>query len=136
MEELNALYVRLSRRVEGKTPFKCFWDDIKLGVNYTPSIKYLRILGYPVFILINKEKRVQSYKVAPRAEKGILVGFKGDSIDTLSQNQDVEVTSTTTPDIGIVSEDEVDSIDSTDTESTVEDEVLVLEVDIPEQITI
>ncbi|CZS97184.1 uncharacterized protein RAG0_06335 [Rhynchosporium agropyri] len=45
-------------RVEGKTPFECFWDDIKLGVNYTPSIKYLRVLGCPVFILIDKEKRV------------------------------------------------------------------------------
>ncbi|CZT10802.1 uncharacterized protein RAG0_15160 [Rhynchosporium agropyri] len=67
-------------RVEGKTPFECFWDDIKLKVNYTPSIKYLRILGYPIFILINKEKRVQSYKVAPRAEKGILVGFESHNI--------------------------------------------------------
>ncbi|XMA15320.1 hypothetical protein WAI453_008111 [Rhynchosporium graminicola] len=61
-------------------------------------------------------------------------GAGGDSIDTLSQNQDVEVTITTTPDTGIVSEEEVDS--STDTESTVKDEVPAPEVDIPEQITI
>ncbi|XMA13681.1 hypothetical protein WAI453_006472 [Rhynchosporium graminicola] len=163
-------------RVEGKTPFECFWDDIEPGVNHTPSVKHLRVLGCPVFILIDKEKRVQSHKVAPRAEKGILVGFeghniyrclvngkvvrtshlrfdedglvtepheedaiivpqtRGDSIDTLSQNQDVEVTIATTPDTGIVSEEEVDS--GTDAESTVEDEVPAPEVDIPEQIAI
>ncbi|XMA11520.1 hypothetical protein WAI453_004311 [Rhynchosporium graminicola] len=80
MKELNALYVRLSRRVEGKTPFECFWDGIEPGVNYTPSVKHLRALGCPVFILIDKEKRVQSHKVAPRAEKGILVGFEGHNI--------------------------------------------------------
>ncbi|XMA07535.1 hypothetical protein WAI453_000326 [Rhynchosporium graminicola] len=96
-------------RVEGKTPFECFWDDIEPGVNYTPSIKYLRVLGCPIFILINKEKRVQSYKVAPRAEKGIT-----------SQDKDSEV--------------EIDSTE--DAESTVEDEVPAPEVDIPEQITI
>ncbi|XMA10489.1 hypothetical protein WAI453_003280 [Rhynchosporium graminicola] len=61
-------------------------------------------------------------------------GAGGDSIDTLSQNQDVEVTIATTPDTGIVSEEEVDS--GTDAESTVEDEVPAPEVDIPEQIAI
>ncbi|CZS92400.1 uncharacterized protein RAG0_02842 [Rhynchosporium agropyri] len=121
-------------------------------------------------------------KVAPRAEKGILVGFeghniyrclvngkvvrtshlrfdedglvtepheedammvpqtRGDSIDTLSQNQDVEVIGDPgTRDPGITSQDEAseDEVDSTgDAESIVTDDVPAPEVNIPEQITI
>ncbi|CZT00205.1 uncharacterized protein RAG0_08314 [Rhynchosporium agropyri] len=60
---------------------------------YTIIEKYLRVLGYPIFILINKEKRVQSYKVAPRAEKGILVGFEGYNIYRYLVNRKVVRTS-------------------------------------------
>jgi hypothetical protein len=66
--------------VENKTLFEAFWDNIKPGVNYTLLIKHLRIINCFVFILINKEKRIQSRKVVAKAEKGILMGFEEHNI--------------------------------------------------------
>lgn len=66
--------------LEGKTPYEAFWDDIEPRVSHVPSVAHLRVIGCPCFILIQQEKRVQSHKIAPRAEKGILVGFEGHNI--------------------------------------------------------
>ncbi|KAK6586176.1 hypothetical protein PZA11_001233 [Diplocarpon coronariae] len=64
----------------GKTPHEVFWDDIEPDKPHTPSVKHLRVLGCRVYVLIEKEKRTQSNKLAPRAEVGTLVGFDGRSI--------------------------------------------------------
>jgi hypothetical protein len=45
-----------------------------------PSVAHFRVLGYKVYVLIEKERRVQSQKLAPRAEVGILVRYEGASI--------------------------------------------------------
>jgi hypothetical protein len=66
--------------VEGKTLFQAFWDDIEPGAEHIPTVSHLRVLGCPVYVLIDPQKRVQSRKVAPRAELGILVGYEGYSI--------------------------------------------------------
>jgi hypothetical protein len=57
--------------IKGKTPFEAFWDEIEPGVNHTPDIAHLRVLGCKTFVLIQKERRVQSQKLASRAEVGI-----------------------------------------------------------------
>jgi hypothetical protein len=63
--------------VEGKTPYQAFMDQIEPGVDHTPSVAYFRVLGCKVYVLIEKERRVQSRKLAARAEVGILVGYEG-----------------------------------------------------------
>jgi hypothetical protein len=55
-------------------------DQIEPSVDYTPSIAHFQVLSYKVYMLIEKERRVQSQKLAPRAEVGILVGYERASI--------------------------------------------------------
>jgi hypothetical protein len=66
--------------VDGKTLYEAFMDDIEPGVDYKPSVSHIRVLGCKVYVLIEKERRVTSRKLAPRADVGILVGFEGNSI--------------------------------------------------------
>jgi hypothetical protein len=44
---------------------------------HIPLVSYIRVIGYKTYVLIEKEKRVALEKLAPYAEVGILVGFKG-----------------------------------------------------------
>jgi hypothetical protein len=44
---------------------------------HIPLASYIRVIGYKTYVLIEKEKRVVLEKLAPCAEVGILVGFKG-----------------------------------------------------------
>jgi hypothetical protein len=66
--------------IDGKTPFEAFWDEIEPAVNHTPNIAHLRVLGCKTYVIIQKERRVQSQKLASRAEVGILVGYEGHNI--------------------------------------------------------
>jgi hypothetical protein len=52
-------------------------DQIELNVNYTLLITHFRVLDYKVYILIEKERRVQSRKLVTRVKVGILMGYKG-----------------------------------------------------------
>ena len=47
---------------------------------YKPSVLHLRVLGCKTYVQISKERRITSYKVAPRAEVGILVGYDREHI--------------------------------------------------------
>ena len=67
--------------LEGKTLYQWFIDDIfGKKASHIPSVAYIRVLGRRTYVFIEKEKRVQSQKLAPRAEVGILVGFEGHHI--------------------------------------------------------
>jgi hypothetical protein len=44
---------------------------------HIPLVSYIRVIGYKTYVLIEKEKRITSEKLAPCAEVDILVGFKG-----------------------------------------------------------
>jgi hypothetical protein len=43
---------------------------------HIPLVSHIRVIGCKTYVLIEKEKRVASEKLAPRAEVGILVGFE------------------------------------------------------------
>jgi hypothetical protein len=47
---------------------------------YMLDILYFRVLSCKVYILIEKEQQVKSNKITPRAEIGILVGYKSYNI--------------------------------------------------------
>lgn len=66
--------------VENKTPYQAFMDQIEPDVDHVPSVAHLRVLGCKVYVLIEKERRVTSRKLAARAEVGILVGYEGTHI--------------------------------------------------------
>ena len=55
-------------------------DQIEPGIDYILSITHFRVLGCKVYVLIEKEYYIQSQKLAPRAEVGILIGYEGVSI--------------------------------------------------------
>ena len=48
--------------------------------DFTPSLSYLRVLGYKVYVQIPPEKRTTSRKLDARADIGILVRYEGDYI--------------------------------------------------------
>jgi hypothetical protein len=50
--------------IKGKTPIHAFMDQVETGVDHTPSVSYLRVLGCKVYVLIEKERRVASRKLA------------------------------------------------------------------------
>jgi hypothetical protein len=66
------------RVLNSKTLYQCFIDDV-FGEKqeHIPLVSYIRVIGYKTYVLIEKEKRVILEKLVPRAEVGILVGFKG-----------------------------------------------------------
>jgi hypothetical protein len=68
----------ITRVLNSKTLYQCFIDNV-FGEKpeYILLVSYIRVIGYKTYILIDKEKRVVSEKLAPRAKVGILVGFKG-----------------------------------------------------------
>jgi hypothetical protein len=67
-----------TRVLNSKTLYQCFMDDV-FGEKqeHIPLVSYIRVIGYKTYVLIEKEKRVASEKLAPYTEVGILVGFKG-----------------------------------------------------------
>jgi hypothetical protein len=67
-----------TRVLNGKTPYQCFIDNV-FGEKqeYILLVSYIRVIGYKTYVLIEKEKRVASEKLVPRAKVSILVGFKG-----------------------------------------------------------
>jgi hypothetical protein len=69
------------RVLNGKTLYQCFMDDV-FGEKqeYIPSVSHIRVIGCKTYVLIEKEKRIVSEKLAPRAEVSILVGFEGHHI--------------------------------------------------------
>ena len=48
--------------------------------NFIPSLSYLRVLGYKVYVQIPSEKRTTSRKLDTRTNIRILVRYKGDYI--------------------------------------------------------
>ena len=63
------------------TPIEAFERAFKSDTtNCKPQIGYLRVLGCKAYVYIQKERRVRSEKLEPRAEEGILVGYEGNSI--------------------------------------------------------
>jgi hypothetical protein len=83
--EIVRAEVYISNRVattkHNKTPIQWFLDDI-FGAKekHIPSLSNIRILGCKAYVYIQKEQRVTSRKLAPRAKIGILVGFEGNKI--------------------------------------------------------
>jgi hypothetical protein len=67
-----------TRVLNSKTLYQCFIDNVfSEKPEHIPSVSHIRVIGYKTYVLIEKEKRVTSEKLAPRAKVGILVGFKG-----------------------------------------------------------
>ena len=66
--------------LKNMSPIEAFDRDIKGVASAKPSVSHLRVLGCKAYVHIQKERRIQSEKLAPRAEIGYLVGFEGDHI--------------------------------------------------------
>jgi hypothetical protein len=67
-----------TRVLNSKTLYQCFIDDVfSEKQEHIPLVSYIRVIGYKTYVLIEKKKRIASEKLAPCAEVGILVGFKG-----------------------------------------------------------
>jgi hypothetical protein len=67
-----------TRVLNSKTLYQCFIDDVfgeKQG--HILLVSYIRVIGYKTYVLIEKEKRIVSEKLAPCAEVSILVSFEG-----------------------------------------------------------
>jgi hypothetical protein len=65
------------------TPAEAFKRQVEPGLQeeaYKPDVSHLRAVGCRVYVNIPKERRVQSAKLDPHAEEGILVGFEGSRI--------------------------------------------------------
>jgi hypothetical protein len=72
--------ITATRANKGITPYQSFHDSIDPDhVPHIPDIGHLRAVGATCFANIDPENpaRVKSDKMAPRAAKGILVGFQG-----------------------------------------------------------
>jgi hypothetical protein len=67
-----------TRVLNSKTLYQCFIDDVfSEKPEHIPLVSHIRVIGYRTYVLIEKEKRIASEKLAPRAKVGILVGFEG-----------------------------------------------------------
>jgi hypothetical protein len=68
----------ITRVLNNKTLYQCFMDDV-FGEKpeHILLVSYIRVIGCKTYVLIEKEKRIILEKLAPCAEVGILVGFKG-----------------------------------------------------------
>jgi hypothetical protein len=65
------------------TPIEAFKRQVQLGLSdtdYMPDISHLHIIRCKTYVNTPKERRVKSTKLAPHAEEGYLVGFKGSKI--------------------------------------------------------
>ena len=70
---------RLLRPNRAEPPIRLWREG--LGVTNPPNdLSHLRIWGCKAFVHIPKEDRVQSRKMAPRAEEGRLIGYEGNHI--------------------------------------------------------
>jgi hypothetical protein len=82
--EIYSAMVHITNRcvtsTQDKTPYQVFLDYMDPGRKHIPSVSHLRVLGCKVYVMIQKEKRVQSEKLKPRAKVGILVGYEGKHI--------------------------------------------------------
>jgi hypothetical protein len=67
-----------TRVLNSKTLYQCFIDDVfGKKPEHILLVSYIRVISYKTYVLIEKEKHITLEKLAPRAEVGILVGFKG-----------------------------------------------------------
>jgi hypothetical protein len=66
--------------LEGVTPYQALADFVDETKAHIPSVSHFRVLGCKTYVLIEKEDRVASQKLAPRAQVGILVGYEGTHI--------------------------------------------------------
>lgn len=64
----------------GITPYEAYMNHVRPGIDNRPDVSHLRVLGSIAYVHIPKERRIASNKFAPRAEKGVLVGFEGNHI--------------------------------------------------------
>ena len=63
--------------VSNLTPHEVLNQDLGVpGERNMPSVSHIRTLGCKAYVHIQKERRIQSDKLGPRAEEGILVGFE------------------------------------------------------------
>jgi hypothetical protein len=75
----SAIYI-YNRLVNPKTkisPFTHWREELEIP-NPEPSLKHLRLWGSTAYVHIPKPKRVQARQAAPRAWKGMLVGYEED----------------------------------------------------------
>ena len=105
----NRTYTSAVREV---TPLQALLKDVDKE-DSPPSIKHLRILGCKSYVHIQKERRVQSEKLHPRAEIGILVGYVSSSIYKvwIPTRRKVVRTSTVTFDESTESTQEIETLD-------------------------
>ena len=66
--------------LDGITLLETVLKQIHGSSNFIPSLSYLRVLGYKVYVQIPPEKRTTSRKLDTRADIEILVRYKGDYI--------------------------------------------------------
>ena len=74
---IHILNVTWTSTFDGKTLYQAFYDQAYPDRDNKPDVSHLRTLGCDVFINIPPEKRMKSDKMAPHAEKGILLGYQG-----------------------------------------------------------
>ena len=66
--------------MDGITSLEAILKQIHGSSDFTPSLSYLRVLGYKVYVQIPPEKRTTSRKLDTRADIRILVRYEGDHI--------------------------------------------------------
>ena len=62
------------------TPYQELYDYFFPDTSNIPNISNIYTIGSQVYIYKPKEEQIQSDKFGNRSEKGILLGFKGNSI--------------------------------------------------------
>ena len=107
--------------LDGKTPLQYLLEltteDDDVDADFTQSVAHLRVLGCKTYVIIQKEVRVVSQKLAPRAQVGILVGYEGKHIYQVylpykhGRGKVVRSSYVRFDEGGVVTEEEVDHID-------------------------
>ena len=112
--------VRPTNALGGKTPYEVF-------ENKPPKLDHLRVLGSTVYALIHEQERKgmnsKSAKFAPRAQKGILCGYDGNTIYRVFLEKDYKVIRV--KDLRI----HEDAIDKNETDLPTYDSVMIVEED-------
>lgn len=71
------IYNRLVNPKTKSSPLTHWREELEIAIP-EPSLKHLKPWGSTAYVHIPKAKRVQARKAAPRAWKGMLVGYEGD----------------------------------------------------------
>lgn len=70
--------------IKNNRPTRALQDNVSPYKTYSkeaPNLAHLRVLGSTVYVLLHEEERsTKSEKWAPRALKGVLVGYDGHTI--------------------------------------------------------